>query len=94
VTATCSPIRTDAEMTAIIRDKIERAARNKLWVTNNIKALRARYPDKYVAYDRGEILAVAPDTDGIFRELKRKNVGDLSTVVVEFVPRTPVVLLR
>lgn len=73
--------------------RVERHTRNKLWVMNNIKTLRLQYPDMYVAYDNGKVLASADSSDELFRLLRRRKKADLSVVAVEFVSKEPVIWL-
>jgi len=68
------------------RQKMERAAKNKLWAMSNLGRLRSKYANKYVALDEGRVLAFGDSPDEVFRELRKKKIVDISTVAVEFVP--------
>ncbi len=74
-------------------EKVDRLTKNKLWVMNNIGELRSKYPDKYIAYDEGKVLASAETSNGIFRLLRKKRIPDVTVVAVEFVPKEPVIWL-
>jgi len=75
-----------------IAEEIEQSAQNKLWVMNNMTALRAKYADQFVACKNGRIIASARSSDEIFRKLKKKRVN-LSVVAIEFVPKNPLIWL-
>ena len=76
------------------REKMERAARNKLWAMSNMDNLRSKYANKYVALDNGSVLAFGDSPDELFKELRKKRMKDISTIVIEFVPEDPLVRLQ
>lgn len=76
-----------------IRQKMERSAKNKLWAMNNMSKLRSKYADKYVALDKGSVLAVGDSPDEVFKELRKKKLKDISTIAIEFVPEDPIIWL-
>jgi hypothetical protein len=75
-----------------IRMQMERAAENKLWVMRNIGRLRQKYGDQFVACDNGRVLVSGESDDEVFRKLKERKI-DLSTVVIEFIPKNPLIWL-
>ena len=75
------------------RVKIDRSAQNKLWLLDHMEMLRSKYPDKYIAYDQGKILAVGESSREVIVKLRRKKVKDTSVVAVEFVSKEPVIWL-
>jgi fibrillarin-like rRNA methylase len=75
-----------------IAAEIEQAAQNKLWVMNNMAALRAKYADQFVACKNGKIIASANSSEEVFRKLKKKR-ENLSVVAIEFVPKSPLIWL-
>ena len=76
-----------------IRQKMERSAKNKLWAMNNMNKLRSKYANKYVALDKGSVLAFGDSPDEVFEELRKKKLKDISTIAIEFVPEEPIVWL-
>jgi len=81
------------DVTIEIRQKMERSAKNKLWAMNNMKKLRPRYANKYVALDNGSVLAFGESPDEVFKELRKKKLKDISTIAIEFVPEDLIVWL-
>jgi hypothetical protein len=93
MTETSAPVVVDEALLRVAGAAIKRASANKLWVLDHMDSLRRKYPGKYVAYDRGKMLAVADTTDGIRRKLRKMKVPDISVVAIEFVPERPVIWL-
>lgn len=87
---------TGRTMGAISKDdlrRMERSARNKLYAMNNVSKLRARYADKYIALDRGRVLACGDTPDEVISRLKSSGMPDFSFVAIEFIPKDRVVWL-
>jgi hypothetical protein len=93
MTQTSAPVVVDEALMRVARAKIKRAAANKLWVLDHMEILRRKYPDKYVAYDRGKVMAVADSSDEIRGMLRKKRISDISVVAIEYVPEQPVIWL-
>lgn len=70
-----------------IQMKMERAAQNKLDVMNRMKTLRPKFGGKYIAFDKGKVLAAAESLDEIIKTLKKLKIDDTSVVAVEFIPK-------
>jgi hypothetical protein len=80
--------------TDVAWDRVDRLTRNKLWVMDHVGELRSSYPDKYVAYDEGQVLVSADTPDEVFRLLRKKDVQDIAVVAIEFVSKEPVIWLH
>jgi ABC-type enterochelin transport system ATPase subunit len=76
-----------------IRRKMEQSAKNKLWAMNNMNKLRSKYANKYVALDKGRVLAFGDSPDEVFKQLRKKKLKDISTIAIEFVPEDPIIWL-
>ncbi len=86
----------EAASAAISRDdmrRMMRSAKNKLYALENMDRLRLRYAGKYVALDRGKVLAQGDTSDEVFANLREAGITDISFIAVEFVPRDPVIWL-
>jgi ABC-type hemin transport system substrate-binding protein len=77
-----------------IRQRMERSAKNKLWAMSNMNKLRSKYANKYVALDKGSVLAFGDSPDEVFKELRKKKLKDISIIAMEFVPERSLVWLH
>ncbi|MEW5748694.1 MAG: DUF5678 domain-containing protein [Candidatus Thermoplasmatota archaeon] len=86
----------EAASAAISKDdmrRMVRSAKNKLYALENMDTLRLRHADKYVAIDRGKVLAEGDTSDEVFANLRKAGITDISFIAVEFVFRDPVIRL-
>lgn len=73
--------------------RMERSAKNKLYAMNNVSKLREKYADKYIALDRGKVLASGGTPEEVFARLRGSGIPDFSFVAVEFIPKDRVIWL-
>jgi hypothetical protein len=70
---------------AEVLKKLEAKRANRDYISANKKALRAKYPDMYVAVYDGEVVAAATSLDRVVRKLKGMVGEDISTAEIELI---------
>jgi precorrin-6B methylase 1 len=80
-----SSIFIDASARDVAVARVREAAKNKHWVSDHMPELRRKYLNKYVAVDKGKVVAVAGSQDSIFKQLKKNDIRDFGVVVIELI---------
>ena len=57
-----------------LRESIETARANRLWVLQSLESLRRDYLNKWVAVHRKKIIAADFDYDAVIRAVKKKGI--------------------
>jgi septum formation topological specificity factor MinE len=65
--------------------RVLEATANKHWVSDHMPELRREYLNKYVAVDKGMVIAVGENQDSIFKHLKKIGTRDFGVVIIEFI---------
>lgn len=75
----------DASARDVAVVRVREAAKNKHWVSDHMPELRRKYLDKYVAVDKGQVIAVGCSQDSIFKQLKKNGIRDFGVVIIELI---------
>jgi len=65
--------------------RVREAAKNKHWVSDHMPELRRKYLNKYVAVDKGQVIAAGGSQDSIFMQLKKNGIRDFGVVIIELI---------
>jgi len=65
---------------------------NSKWVAKNIEDLRKRFPDKYIAVQRKDVIEDDADLIELITKLRKRNL-DIDTITIEYVTTKPIKLL-
>jgi len=65
--------------------RVREAAKNKHWVSDHMPELRRKYLNKYVAVDKGQVIAAGGSQDSIFKQLKKNGIRDFGVVIIELI---------
>jgi hypothetical protein len=65
-------------------DKLLVFEADHVWVNKNIDILLEKYPDQWIAVEKGEVVASDPDLSGLLSKLP-----DPAHMCVEFITREP-----
>jgi precorrin-6B methylase 1 len=75
----------DASARDVAVARVRKAAENKHWVSDHMSELRRKYLNKYVAVDKGQVVAVGSSQGSIFKQLKKNGTRDFGVVVIELI---------
>ncbi len=75
----------DASARDVAVARVREAASNKHWVSDHMPELRRKYLNKYVAVDKGHVIAVGASQDSIFKQLKKNGIRDFGVVIIELI---------
>ncbi|MBU0685782.1 MAG: hypothetical protein KJ653_08055 [Candidatus Thermoplasmatota archaeon] len=75
----------DASARDVAVARVREATNNKHWVSDHMPELRRKYLNKYIAVDKGQVIAVSGSQDSIFRQLKKNGIRDFGVVVIELI---------
>jgi len=67
-----------------IRDSITEMRSNKVWLDRQVKVLRERYPNMYVAVFKQQLVGSGPDFKKLMASMKKKY-GNLDAILIEFI---------
>lgn len=73
-----------------ILKSIDELEAETLWYAKNLKNIREKHKNEFVAIKNKEIIASNPKYSGLLKELKKKN-EDPDEVAIEFVPGARVI---
>lgn len=65
--------------------RVREATANKHWVSDHMPELRREYLNRYVAVDKGRVIAVGKTQDSIFKQLKKIGIRDFGVVIIEYI---------
>ena len=75
----------DASARDVAVARVREAAKNKHWVSDNMPELRRKYLNKYIAVDKGQVIAAGGSQDSIFMQLKKNGIRDFGVVIIELI---------
>jgi hypothetical protein len=71
---------------------IKQFAKNDRAVRDNLESIRKRYPDQYIAVDNGKVIFHSNSLVDLKKQLEDSKIN-LVTVLIQYMPKTGVVIL-
>lgn len=70
----------------------ERMEKNSKLLRTNYPTLQKEYGESYIAIDEGKVIASKPTLDSLREYLEEKKI-ELTTVIVQYIPKKGVIIL-